>query len=309
MQNSVVTASSFIASWLPVGGRPGRPRQLRPVARASARIFPCISRSESRRETVDKLLDAGPGPVGNRPRRPSDRRRRARRIAPARCGWRGAGRRRCERRSPRRWSTRVGAEIRPRRWRTSVSRDASSTPLKAPGLDAASPPTRLSPEDRQTGLRATGKWHVRTSRCRQDHPRLRRAAAATCHTDWPSARADSWGVALPFANEANRMRPATRSRRSAAILMHAGPPSDAPNSTTRWLPAASSTAPMSCAVASTLGVNPTQSDSPTPRRSSRMRRPTLARADSNARHRGRIRREQSAAGRCRVGVSDAFSGG
>jgi hypothetical protein len=35
--------------------------------------------------------------------------------------------------------------------------------------------------------------------------------------------------------------------------MRAGPPSDAPNSTTRRLPAASSTAPMSCAVASTPG--------------------------------------------------------
>jgi hypothetical protein len=56
-------------------------------------------------------------------------------------------------------------------------------------------------------------------------------------------------------------------------------------------------------------VNSTWSDSPTPRRSSRMRRRNSARADRNARHRGCVWREQSAAGRCRVGVSDAFSGG
>src|SRR6266481_3058955 len=40
-------------------------------------------------------------------------------------------------RSPRRCSTKVGAEIRLRRCRTSVSRNASITPLRAPGLDAA----------------------------------------------------------------------------------------------------------------------------------------------------------------------------
>ena len=54
--------------------------------------------------------------------------------------------------------------------------------------------------------------------------------------------------------------------------------------TTRREPTASSTVPMSCAVASALGLNPTRSERPTPRRSNRIRRPISASEERNARH-------------------------
>src|SRR5450631_262849 len=94
------------------------------------------------------------------------------------------------------------------------------------------------------------------------------------------------GAQQPLANEPNRMRPATRRGSSTANLMHAGPHSDAPNRTTRRVCAARSTVPISSAVTSTLGADPTRSDSPMPRRSNRMSRPSAINETRNARHEG-----------------------